>query len=646
MKTKAKLLVLLLLIVMVFCTACGPTGDPEPTSYTVTFTSEGDITIPSQTIEEGKTATRPEAPTREGYRFMGWYLDAEGEHMWSFAMPVTGDTTIYILWEEIAELPTIPEIADVRLPDTFVRADSSTSIDEIIAMYDLTDEYVDNAINTIKAMVELSKNGTLDETFDKYNEFEESFYHIAEQMTIASVIYYYDMAAEGAKERHLDTTEKFYDLQNEYMIACRNIYLESPYGVDMFANWSAEEIEEMLSYDPKTVELRKEIEDLQTQYDELDDKSVSYNESVVEIYKQIILKNNELARLQGYDNYYAYATKDIYGRDYSAEDVAAFRDLVKSNISPRITNLINAYLTKTGKLTGSAESLYNSITQMPFDSGETNYLVGYLNSLGDTTMGKAMRNVFNDRNCIFSSSKDSHPTAFQTHFYEQEKPFCLFGSEGQSASTIVHEIGHYYADLVNTDIDNYDLCETHSQGNEFIFLSYLKDQVPGYMYEAMRVENIMYTCITILMASVVDEFEYAVYSLSDEEISTMTLADFDQLMTDVFEGNQDRGFKGYGKSTVTTIRRYFTSPEEYWKMVAVSNPVYYVSYAISGVAAIELYAEIETDRDAAIGMYTTLVEGVTERDGFVGALHKAGLTSPFESATYTKIGTLIRNATK
>ena len=81
-------------------------------------------------------------------------------------------------------------------------------------------------------------------------------------------------------------------------------------------------------------------------------------------------------------------------------------------------------------------------------------------------------------------------------------------------------------------------------------------------------------------------------------------------------------------------------------MVAVSNPVYYVSYAISGVAAIELYAEIETDRDAAIGMYTTLVEGVTERDGFVGALHKAGLTSPFESATYTKIGTLIRNATK
>ena len=81
MKTKAKLLVLLLLIVMVFCTACGPTGDPEPTSYTVTFTSEGDITIPSQTIEEGQTATRPEAPTRDGYQFLGWYLDAEGEHM-------------------------------------------------------------------------------------------------------------------------------------------------------------------------------------------------------------------------------------------------------------------------------------------------------------------------------------------------------------------------------------------------------------------------------------------------------------------------------------------------------------------------------------------------------------------------------------
>ena len=72
-------------------------------------------------------------------------------------------------------------------------------------------------------------------------------------------------------------------------------------------------------------------------------------------------------------------------------------------------------------------------------------------------------------------------------------------------------------------------------------------------------------------------------------------------------------------------------------MVAVSNPVYYISYAVSAVAALEIYAIATENYDAALTAYNGLIEGITPEDGFLGALKKAGLTTPFEEQTYIDI---------
>ena len=48
---------------------------PEVKKFDVTFYSKGGSTVATQTIEEGKTATKPTAPTRKGYTFKGWYTD-------------------------------------------------------------------------------------------------------------------------------------------------------------------------------------------------------------------------------------------------------------------------------------------------------------------------------------------------------------------------------------------------------------------------------------------------------------------------------------------------------------------------------------------------------------------------------------------
>ena len=49
--------------------------DPEKTYYTVTFKDWDGIILKAETVEEGKSATPPANPSREGYEFIGWDKD-------------------------------------------------------------------------------------------------------------------------------------------------------------------------------------------------------------------------------------------------------------------------------------------------------------------------------------------------------------------------------------------------------------------------------------------------------------------------------------------------------------------------------------------------------------------------------------------
>ena len=510
--------------------------------------------------------------------------------------------------------------------EKFDRGANSLTRKDLLAMYTLTKEEVDAAMASLDTMVEVSKTAeNVDEIDAAYEEFEAAFYHIAEQMTIATLIYYCNTSDEEASTRYLDTQDMFYDLQDKYMQSCRTMYLESPHAAEFFADWSEQAIQEMLEYDPTIVAVKKEIEELQVQYDNLDDNAYDFDDASVEIYKQLIVKNNQVAALNGYDNYYDYASKNVYGRDYTAEDLALFRQYVIQYVVPNFSKVYSDF-EGWRNLSTTKQNNFREFVAGNFDAGKKNYLLMYLDSL-EGTMGENMRHMFDNKNCVFSNNKNSHPTAFQTYLYESETPFCLFGSDGQSASTMVHEIGHYYAAVTNNDINNYDLCETHSQGNEFLFLKYCEGKISSSIYPYVRAYNLVNAGYVMILATIVDEFEQRVYALDDETVASMTSEDFDAIMTSVCEP--------YGG--VDWVSSNISDPLDYWRQVVISNPVYYISYAVSAVAAVEIFAIAEEDYDAALTYYTALVEGVTEEDGFLGALTKAGLTTPFEEETFKKI---------
>lgn len=63
---------------------------------TVTYNANGGNAIASQTVENGKTASRPNA-TRNGYTLDGWYLDGT---KYGFNTPVTRDITLKASWRK------------------------------------------------------------------------------------------------------------------------------------------------------------------------------------------------------------------------------------------------------------------------------------------------------------------------------------------------------------------------------------------------------------------------------------------------------------------------------------------------------------------------------------------------------------------
>lgn len=71
-------------------------------SYTVTFMN-GSVVSETKTIEEGKTVAKPTNPTKEGYTFVGWYLDGTA---FDFSTKITSNTILTAEWKEVEKTPT------------------------------------------------------------------------------------------------------------------------------------------------------------------------------------------------------------------------------------------------------------------------------------------------------------------------------------------------------------------------------------------------------------------------------------------------------------------------------------------------------------------------------------------------------------
>ncbi|MCC2508657.1 InlB B-repeat-containing protein [Methanimicrococcus blatticola] len=133
-------------------------------AYWVSFESIRGTPVASQTVEEGKTATKPANPTREGYTFSGWSIDmntgpSDTWNLFDFSQPITKSIILYAIWKP--DPSNMPEVEVViwkekdGLPFEFLEMDPNNYVyHDSYYMEALAGSVVELTENDIKTMAE------------------------------------------------------------------------------------------------------------------------------------------------------------------------------------------------------------------------------------------------------------------------------------------------------------------------------------------------------------------------------------------------------------------------------------------------------------------------------------------------------------
>ncbi len=133
------------------------------TYYTVTFDSNGGSEVESQKVAEGKTATVPNDPTKDGYEFFGWYYSNGYSQPFDFDQEITSDITIYAKWYD--ESDTTDTDGD-GLIDSLEEAFGTDPTKKDTDNDGISDYYELNWINTNPLVEDTDGNGILDSEED------------------------------------------------------------------------------------------------------------------------------------------------------------------------------------------------------------------------------------------------------------------------------------------------------------------------------------------------------------------------------------------------------------------------------------------------------------------------------------------------
>ena len=104
---KKLFLLILLLIPLLFNVSCNDEENKEVITYTVSFVND-DI-LEEVTVKENDKVSKPVDPVKDGFEFIGWYLNDE---LFNFDSPITSNITLNAKYEEVIKTYNVLVVFD------------------------------------------------------------------------------------------------------------------------------------------------------------------------------------------------------------------------------------------------------------------------------------------------------------------------------------------------------------------------------------------------------------------------------------------------------------------------------------------------------------------------------------------------------
>lgn len=458
-------------------------------------------------------------------------------------------------------------------------------------------DYADMTWYIYDAAELLDKAARLGETADGKEAADLYDWLMAEYAKVYTLdnLAYIDFYAHPGDETLSDACRQLDSVLNEVndaLCTALSDALDGPAGSALRSYIGEDKATALVGYDEQTDrqrEITERVSELTLQYNALIMEYLSYDEETEKIgalYRELVDLHNEEAQIVGYKDYADYAYEASYGRDFTPDDAAALCEAVKPYARQYFGSLYYneaTYADFSADTDLTERELVGLVTQyMPRVSDDAAKAAAYMEKHGLYFMDSAER---------------VSDLGFTTTLDQYNAPFiylALYGDQNDIQS-MFHEIGHYYDAYVNPvpdlllSVGSLDIFEIHSTGMEALSTGWYED-IYGENADLARIRFLDSALYTVFSGCLFDEFQRVVYadpSLTPEQISQtfVTIA-------------RSYGLRSFGKEF-----------SHYWMQVNhnFESPFYYISYAVSMLASLQIYEMAENDWAAAADFYNDLV---------------------------------------
>lgn len=458
-------------------------------------------------------------------------------------------------------------------------------------------DYADMTWYIYDAAELLDKAARLGETADGKEAADLYDWLMAEYAKVYTLdnLAYIDFYAHPGDETLSDACRQLDSVLNEVndaLCTALSDALEGPAGSALRSYIGEDKATALVGYDEQTDrqrEITERVSELTLQYNALIMEYLSYDEETEKIgalYRELVDLHNEEAQIVGYKDYADYAYEASYGRDFTPDDAAALCEAVKPYARQYFGSLYYneaTYADFSADTDLTEQELVGLVTQyMPRVSDDAAKAAAYMEKHGLYFMDSAER---------------VSDLGFTTTLDQYNAPFiylALYGDQNDIQS-MFHEFGHYYDAYVNPvpdlllSVGSLDIFEIHSTGMEALSTGWYED-IYGEDADLARIRFLDSALYTVFSGCLFDEFQRVVYAdptLTPEQISQtfVTIA-------------RSYGLRSFGKEF-----------SHYWMQVNhnFESPFYYISYAVSMLASLQIYEMAENDWAAAAGFYNDLV---------------------------------------
>lgn len=476
-------------------------------------------------------------------------------------------------------------------------------------------DYADMTWYIYDAAELLDKAARLGETADGKEAADLYDWLMAEYAKVYTLdnLAYIDFYAHPGDETLSDACRQLDSVLNEVndaLCTALSDALDGPAGSALRSYIGEDKATALVGYDEQTDrqrEITERVSELTLQYNALIMEYLSYDEETEKIgalYRELVDLHNEEAQIVGYKDYADYAYEASYGRDFTPDDAAALCEAVKPYARQYFGSLYYneaTYADFSADTDLTERELVGLVTQyMPRVSDDAAKAAAYMEKHGLHFMDSAER---------------VSDLGFTTTLDQYNAPFiylALYGDQNDIQS-MFHEFGHYYDAYVNPvpdlllSVGSLDIFEIHSTGMEALSTGWYED-IYGEDADLARIRFLDSALYTVFSGCLFDEFQRVVYAdptLTPEQISQtfVTIA-------------RSYGLRSFGKEF-----------SHYWMQVNhnFESPFYYISYAVSMLASLQIYEMAENDWAAAADFYNDLVSLGAYDYTYCELLEKVGL---------------------